>query len=144
MASMKRLRNIGAGLLSSFMSRNNGVEGWWAPGLLYNEAPQGVMCLDLLAWEAAPPGAAAGTVARTYGDMLRRALLRERIDAAELAAATVELRFGTAARPVRYRTTGEPFDCTVTLRTRDGRAVTRQEHDRCTRHQPWLFSRSGR
>lgn len=143
MASMKRLRNIGAGLLSSFMSRNNSVEGWWALGLLYNDAPEGAMCLDLLAWEAAPPGPAAESVARTYGDMLRRALLRERIDAAELAAATVEIRFGTAPRPVHYQATGEPFDCTVTLRTHDGQVATRQAHDRCTRHQPWLFSRSG-
>jgi hypothetical protein len=135
MANIGRLRNIGAGLLGSFMSRNNRVERWWALGVLYNEAVDGAMHLDLLALTASPPGPAAHVVARNYGEMLRRALAREDIDPAGLAAAIVEIRFGTAAREVRYLATGEPFDCTVMLRTRSGQVVMRQAHERCYRQE---------
>lgn len=142
MVNIKRLRNVTAGLLSSFISRNNGVEGWWALGMLYNEAVVGSVCLNLLAREATPSGHSGSTVAANYGEVLRRALAREGIDIAGLTAAVVEIKFDTAARPQYYNTTGEPFDCTVTLRTRDGQVVTRQAHDRCRRHAPDLFSRS--
>ena len=141
MANIKRLRNVAAGLLSSFISRNNDVERAWALGMLYNEAADGGMRLDLLAWQASTPGPAGHTVACNYGEMLRRALHREGIDRAELSAALVELRFDTAVRPVYYHSGGEPFDCSITLRTRDGQVVARQAHGRCWRHQPYVFSR---
>lgn len=139
MASRKRLKNLAAGLLGSFVSRNNGVEAFWAPGVLYDEADGQPLRLDMLTATAAPPGTAAAAVAGHYAELLRRGLIRERIDPVELVEAVVELRFDTPARAVYYQSTGEPFDASITLRTCGGHVVTRQEHGRCYRQAPGRF-----
>lgn len=146
MTKLSRWRNIAAGLLGSFVSRNNDVGGYWALGLLYAESDELRMRLDLLARTAMPDGVAATTVARNYGELLRRAMEREGIEQGELVGAAVELRFATLAMPppFHYQAEGDPFACTITLRTSSGQVVTREAYERCWRQQPALFSPSGR
>lgn len=147
--AIKRLRNVAAGLLSSFVSRNNDVEGYWAPGLLYTAASaagSSAILLDLLGAEAMPSAPAAVTAARNDREFLRRALRREGIAIDQVVQAQVELRFDTPARPMsgHYCSGGEPFDCTVLLRLAGGAVAKRDEHGRCRRHDPSSFARSAR
>ncbi|GGY77581.1 hypothetical protein ACFFTM_10250 [Pseudoduganella plicata] len=145
MKRIGRLRHLAAGLLDSFVGRNNDVEGYWAPGMLYAQLPGCVVRLDLLRWDAEPATDVTVTVARNYGEQLRRALPKIGLAADELIEATIEVTFETApAVPaVRYFTTGEPFDCVITLRNRYGQQVMRHAHGRCHRLEPNLFSRRG-
>lgn len=141
MRRIGKLRHLAAGLLDSFVNRDNDVEGKWALGVLYAEEPGGVR-LDLLRWEATPATAAAVTVARNYGERLRRALPKVRLARDDLVEATVEVTFDTAPAvlPSWYQATGEPFDCVITLRNRFGQQVVRRAHGRCRRWEPYLFS----
>lgn len=140
-----RLRHLAAGLLASFISRNNDVEGYWAPGMLYAQLPGSAVRLDLLRWNAEPASAAAVTVARNYGERLRRALPKISLAGDELTEAAIEVVFDTAPSvpTVLFFTSGEPFDCVITLRNRHGQQVVRRAHGRCRRLEPGLFSRRG-
>ncbi|WP_146172005.1 hypothetical protein [Pseudoduganella armeniaca] len=145
MKRIGKLRHLAAGLQDSFVNRNNDVQGHWALGKLYADAPGGRVVLDLLRWEAAPATPTATTMARNYGERLRRALPKLAMGPDDLVEATVEVTFNTppALPPNAYRTTGEPFDCVFTLRNRYGQTVVRPVHACCQRYQPYLFSGRG-
>lgn len=126
MAIRKRMNHVAAGLLHSFSSRNNDVEGFWGLGMLYDEvqsAPYRVE-LDLLARTATPAGHNAVLIAGRYAHFLRHALSKKNLRAEDLAAATVTLQFKADA-PRQYFPPdwiGDVFTCTVTLRTSDEKA----------------------
>lgn len=117
MATRKRLMHVAAGMADSFISRNNDLHGYWAPGLMYREigtAPCSVV-LDLLAVQAEPANCAQ--VARKYAALMRLALSRQNLDLKTLSRATVAVAFNTVAgvHHIGNRLAGDPFLVTVTL-----------------------------
>jgi GNAT superfamily N-acetyltransferase len=141
---MKRLRHVAAGVLGSFMCRNNDVAGYWAPGLLYRACGAEVrMRFNLL-----EPGAACATdiatvVARNYAEFLRRALIKQGLRLEQLAQADIELWFDADVAPddAGRGWIGDPFLCTVTIALKDGKAASAQCIRRCARYTPGRFSR---
>lgn len=120
MAIRKRMNHVAAGLLDSFYSRCNALQGYWALGMLYEEVPSAPyrVTLDLLARTAAPAGPRAELVAARYGDFLTLALLKKNLRVEALTEATVALQFkADIPRPrLPPHCIGEAFACTVTLR----------------------------
>jgi len=57
-AIRNRMNHVAAGLLGSFCSRCNSLEGYWALGMLYQEAKEAPyrVTLDLLSRTATPAG----------------------------------------------------------------------------------------
>ncbi|MDB5791596.1 MAG: hypothetical protein JWQ80_1620 [Massilia sp.] len=147
MAIRKRMNHVAAGLLASFYSRCNDLEGFWALGMLYEEVqaePYRVE-LDLLARTATPTGHNAVLIAARYADFLRHALLKKNLRVEELTEATVTVQF-KADIPRQYfqpHWIGDVFTCTVRLRGSDDEAIY-TAHGKCMPNDPRLFARGAR
>jgi hypothetical protein len=138
------LRHVAAGLLQSFVSRNNDLGGYWAPGVLYIDADATCQTvrLNLLDGTAAPLTTNTAQAARNYSEFLRRALLKKQVSLSELAEAQVDIAFNVAPElcDPPYTSVGEPFICTVTLRAKGGTSASIAGAGRCQRNRPGYFS----
>lgn len=146
MAIRQRMNHVAAGLLHSFYSRCNELEGYWALGKLYEEVqsePYRVE-LDLLARTATPAGRNAVIIAVQYADFLRRALSKKDLRVDDLTEATVTVQFKANVPDVRFQPDwiGDAFSCTVTLRRPDDQA-SYTAHGKCMPNDPRLFSKGG-
>jgi hypothetical protein len=140
------MNHVAAGLLSSFYSRCNELEGFWALGMLYAEvqpAPYRVT-LDLLARTATPAGPNAVLIAARYVDFLRHALLKKNLRVEDLTEATVTVQFNTdiPQRDFQPHWIGDAFTCTVRLRRSDDQAIY-TAHGKCLPNDPRLFRQGG-
>ena len=119
MAIRKRMNHVAAGLRDSFYSRCNAIQGYWALGMLYEEAQAAPhrLTLDLLARTATPAGPHADLAATRYADFLTLALLKKNLGVDELSQATVVLQFKADIVCPRAQPDwiGDTFACTVTL-----------------------------
>ena len=138
MIAKRWLRHTAAGLLDSFVSRNNDYIGYWAPGVLYTETGEAGMRveLDLIRVAAQPGTPAALTAARYWSGYLRNALRRHGSAIDDLETATVSLAFGLPPSPLpsHYMGGGDPFSCAVRLVARGGDAVERTALRSCLPH----------
>lgn len=146
MAIRNRMNHVAAGLLSSFYSRCNELDGFWALGMLYQEvqdAPYRVT-LDLLARTATPAGHHADLIARRYADFLAHALSKKKLRLDDLTAASVTVQFKAdvprhAFQPGWF---GDAFTCTVTLSRATDRAMY-AACGKCMPNDPRLFVQGG-
>ncbi|OEZ99921.1 hypothetical protein [Duganella sp. HH101] len=143
MSLNKKLKHAAAGLATSFVSRNNDVGGYWAPGLLYRDAAAGLAVqLRLTDRTAAPATPAAMLVMRNYAEFLRRALRKHGVDWEELALATVDVRFNAPHTGPRLAC-GEPFTCTVSLASKADSAVSASATSYCQRYEAGRYTARG-
>ena len=125
-----RLKHVAAGIADSFISRNNDLFGFWAPGLMYQEvagAPR-LIVLDLLTEHADPVMPNCESVARNYAAFMRLALTRNGLRSDALSQASINVQFNApvvAAFPSYW--SGDPFAIEVILRGcgREGTAIRR-------------------
>lgn len=147
MAIRNRLNHVAAGLLSSFYSRCNEVDGFWALGMLYKEVLEAPHCvtLDLLSRTAMPARCSALYVTGRYAEFLERALAKKDLRAGDLTKAEVRIRFkaDTALPSVRPDWIGDVFTCTVVLQRADDRALL-TAYGKCMPNDPALFRQSAR
>ncbi|MGH8855568.1 MAG: hypothetical protein ACREWI_15000, partial [Telluria sp.] len=145
MLTKHKLHHTAAGLLGSFISRNNRSDAFWALGVLYTEAlaSNKRVELDLLRCRAQPEAPACCLVARTYVAFLRRALAAHGVEPGALAVASVSLAFGLPPVPKpRWDTSlGDPYTCTVSLQATDGRTVTLDHRGQCAPQPSWIMAR---
>lgn len=144
----KKLNHAAAGLLTSFVSRNNDFDGYWALGMLCREAARhgDIAALDLLAPDAQASSPAARAVARQYAAFLRRAIERLGLAPAEVTRARIDIRFNVTGSdsPATVHGIGDVFACRATLACQSGRIVQRTVYGRCLPYTPGAFSRSTR
>lgn len=139
----KKLKHAAAGLAGSFVSRNNDVGGYWAPGLLYRDAAAGLAVqLRLTDRTATPSTAAAMLVTRNYAEFLQHALRKHGVDWEDLALATVEVRFNATHAGPRLAC-GEPFTCSVSLASKTDSVVTATATSYCQRYETGRFTARG-
>lgn len=147
MAIRERLNHVAAGMASAFIGRNNDLDGYWAPGLMYREltgsSPEVV--LDLLDGSARPGLPDCTRVACRYAALMRLALAKKGLQPAALAHASVHVRFNAATQGKRSfnLVAGEPFAVTVILRTGDREARCIRE-SYCKPFAVGVFTRSVR
>ena len=138
MIAKRWLKHTAAGLLDSFVSRNNDVIGYWAPGVLYTETRATGMRvgLDLIRVAAQPGTPAVLATAHYWSGFLRDALRRHGSAVDDLETATVSLAFGLPPLPLPRHDLcgGEHFSCSVRLVSRGGDAVEREALRSCLPH----------
>ncbi|MEW6762416.1 MAG: hypothetical protein AB1437_16465 [Pseudomonadota bacterium] len=138
MIAKRWLKHTAAGLLDSFVSRNNDFIGYWAPGVLYTETRATGMRaeLDLIRAAARPDTPAALAAAHYWSGYLREALRRHGSTIDDLETATVSLAFGLPLLPLPsyHMCGGDPFSCSVRLVSRGGDAVEREALRSCLPH----------
>jgi hypothetical protein len=142
------LRNIAAGLASSFVSRNNDSGGYWAVGMLRSLAEQ--VRVDEVRIPLRPMGDCDNPllteIARSYAAHLARLIERAGGAMDTVAEANVAVHFATSwpAGVPRQGTQGDPVACDVHLVDKTGRQVTARRVTFCRPHDPNLESRSVR
>lgn len=145
MRPRSRLKHAAAGLLGSLISRNNDVNGFWAMGLLSRDAilPPHRMEINFIDGSSSPASKNARLMAACYASFLRKAMSRINVDWDELTEATVSLQFNAQVPDPNFSfpCPGDPFVCTVTLRTSVGRSASVSAMGRCF-PRPAEFSQS--
>lgn len=144
----KKLKDIAAALLGSFVSRNNDVDGYWALGQLRAPADAAGLTevrLDLFPADAEPSGTLISRVTQVYSGMLERQLRRHRLHPNRILRAAMVLSFiEDDTNMGRFASYGEPFKCTVSLFDDNGRKYERTLVARCAVHDPRRERRSVR
>jgi hypothetical protein len=146
-AIRNRMNHVAAGLLDSFYSRCNELDGFWALGMLYQEvqaAPYKVT-LDLLARTATPAGHSAMLMTERYAEFLKRALVKKNLALEDLAEASVTVQFKVDVPRYYFQPhwIGDAFTCTVVLR-RSADQATYMAYGKCMPNDPRLFRQGGR
>jgi hypothetical protein len=143
-----QLTDVAAGLVGSFVSRNNDIGGYWALGLLRSLSDRvGVtlLRLDLRTASAEPADPTALDVARSYSAELQRHLGRRRIPNNVVIKAEINVQFLLSAQSLRSASTyGQPVRCTVLLVDRQKRVHQRSLLTNCAPHNPARERRSNR
>jgi hypothetical protein len=146
MVSRRVLASIADGVAAVFLSRNNDVDGWWAPGLLIDAAAPAdpAYSVDLLTGATVP--ATITSALDQLGPALARyfawSLDRSGLPAARVASASLKVRFlyEESVPSWRFGRTDRPFACTVTITDDHGRAYQRQAFSHCTPLSAFDFS----
>ena len=142
------LTDLAAGLVGSFASRNNDVDGYWGLGLLrllVHRAGVRVLRFDLKTATAEPLAPITAAVVRVYCDKLEQQLTQRRIPAGEVLKAEINVEFGVEANPLKSASTyGEPVRCTVVLVDHRNRVIRKSLLTNCGPHDPARETRSAR
>jgi hypothetical protein len=145
----RELTGVAAGVLGSFISRNNDVDGYWALGQLRAECDARnatTRSLDLLAGTSSLDGRVASRVAASFREVLLRHLQRLEFAAEQLRLAHVLLEFAppTSTKLDAYASYGSPFRCVVQLEDDRGHVYRREYAGRRAVHDPRGENRSTR
>lgn len=135
------LANIAGGIASSFASRNNDYDGYWALGQLRSLAEQrsvSELRIPFVPRTATRSPLLDGVAAR-YAGMLARLLERAGSRAEAVVEAHIVVQFAVpenAALLHVRRTWGKPFACEVELRTAWGSTARATATGWCAAHDP--------
>lgn len=152
------LKCIGSGVLGSFVSRNNDLDGYWALGLMFLYASRcGTLSfrLNLLTGEVQPRPAENfvgstpdfSILSNRYRVMLLDLLDRRKAPASWLADAEVAIDYeSVAARPAYspLSAVAKPFLCTLTLTDDLARRHVLSSAGWAWKHDPWREMKSAR
>jgi len=150
MSNLGAWKNTASGLLGTFTSRNNDIDGYWGIGILRLFAYRhklSTLTLDLLNRRLSfLPESPVGYAEEIYQKWLRSSLKKSKIDIGEVIRADINLRFSTFEEfpDVIRDTRGEPYVCTVTIVRRGERTYTASKVGCCALHDPKKDRRSTR
>lgn len=141
MARRRQIYDVVGAILSSFLGRNNDVDGYWALGQLRSFADaQGTdeIRLDLLGGDTAEKSDVVSCVTANYQALLEQHLMKRTLPREWLRSAEVVLVFGSfvASREPLYITRGDPMTCTVSIVDDRGRTYERSKSAYCAPHNP--------
>lgn len=121
MGTRERLKHVAAGAADSFISRNNDLSGYWAPGLMYRdvETPPHRVKLDLLSGCAEPATPSCSRMARKYARFAQVAAAKILSPHEALTSAVMHLQFN-ATIPAGQHASGSGDPCAVTVILRSG------------------------
>lgn len=142
MARRRELKNVASGILCSFISRNNDVDGYWGIGklcLLAQERAATNVKLDLLAEKVFPESMEFLKLLEGYHVFLQRHLAARGIPGSWVESAMVDLDFDPAEPPAKqlpFITWGKLFKLTMTIL--DDRNITHavSAYGYCAPHNP--------
>ncbi len=147
--SQRVLKGMAIGLAETFISRNNDVLGYWGIGQLYREAQEqsvSEVTLDLISNCSHPSNRIANIELAHYRSYAANLLSCFRMSLANLSEATINIKFGTygACSEPQWHSHGDPFVCTVTLRSSRGRIYSAMRAGCAAPHNPSRELRSAR
>lgn len=151
MARRRSLKGVACGLATSFASRNNDADGYWAMGKLLKYAnTSGVteLLVDLLAARDQSEAAGlVGLVADRYRKQLGKQLTAQHLSPSWAVAARIRVEFSVSESDLKRNSifgTGQPFSCTVEILDDNGRKYSAKAYGRVNQHDPEKECRSVR
>src|SRR5829696_8128411 len=139
---MSLLKGIACGLLGTFVSRNNDINGYWGLGVLRLHAERmqaSELTIDLLKEDLVPDfRSPVATTKQIYRQVLTNVLAKSHIDTARLKKVEINLRFANFEEfPNAIRDTrGEPYLCTVSITGKNGSIYEARKLGCCAPHDP--------
>jgi len=143
MARRKELGSLANGLVRSFVSRNNDVDGYWGLGKLYAFAKAQAttqLTIDLLTQEIVPQSAQLEIVAQTHGEKLVSMLSAYGGCITWVESAHIILRFNPHGIEALPRL-GDPFICRCQITDDRGQQYEAVVEGHCRPHDPAVESR---
>jgi len=141
MPRRRQLKGVAAGIASSFISRNNDLDGYWSLGILYksiSETGVFVITLNLLTGESSPEFKSSKRVVRPYYEYLLKQIENNGFEIFQISSAIVEIEFNTTQSKMllcRY-TWGDPFVCRVSITDDLNKKHVYEDHGCCRKHDP--------
>ncbi|MFZ6873435.1 hypothetical protein ACO0LF_15375 [Undibacterium sp. Di27W] len=142
MAGRKQIKNLAAGLASSFNSRNNDLAGYWAIGKLCSFAlaqSVTVIQLDVLNIACMPASTAFDAVMHDYRVKLAARMTRQELPPSWLEKVEIVINFlpdhDKDMDYFRYGS-GNPYIVTVNLTTDLGEQYSSKAGGKCHPHDP--------
>lgn len=135
------LKNFAAGLASSFVSRHNDYEGYWALGQLRSLSEQlsvAEFCIQLVPHVTTRTPLLDG-VADHYAAKLARWVEAAGAHGDSIVEARIRVTFAfdrSAALPLFRSACGKPFACEVELLAASGKSASAREVGYCWAHDP--------
>lgn len=140
MARRKELSSLANGILGSFISRNNDVDGYWGIGKLYEFAlsqQTAEITVDLLTQEIFPESEQLVSIAQTYGQKLVSMLSAYGGCITWIAVARMVVVFERdSLSTVSTHSTqwGDPFTCTCRIVDDRGQRYSKTAKGYCRPH----------
>lgn len=150
MASYKRLNGTAAGVLGTFVSRNNDIDGYWALGVIYSEIDDlglSEVTFRLLDSDVVPDLKCGSLLSGKYREALVRILIAHAINPDEIIRADITVRFGPHVHsnfPPNPTARDQPYSCQVVISDCAGTERTRAVEGWCHKHHFSRSTRSGR
>ncbi len=151
MARRRELKNIANGLLNSFNSRNNDIDGYWGIGVLClfakdNEISE--VWFDLMNRESSGAPSPIGALTARYREMLDRLLERRGLPGTWVKSAELSICFD-APFEHKFHYFGSAlgvkhYICTLEITDDLGHKHSARADGNCWPHNPKKESRSGR
>ena len=132
------LQGIANNLLSSFVSRNNNVDGYWGLGMLHlycKRIAQSDISLALAPASLDVEIELVAGMARKYATELHRLMRKHGVPEGWLSTASIEIEFEVQERPFSLQD-DPPYLCQVRLRTDLGRIYQGRVAGYCRPHDP--------
>lgn len=142
MARRNQLKGIALGLLGTFVSRNNDIYGYWGIGILKLCAVKNGLSkivLDLLEQSSGFDADSPVHIAeKTYQSWLFRTFEKVGLDTKKLERAEIHVEFSTFDEfPNAIRDTrGEPYECSVIIKSKVGASYVVSKIGVCAEHDP--------
>lgn len=151
MVRRRSLKGVACGLATSFASRNNDADGYWAMGKLLryaNVSGATQLLIDLLAPSDQPlPENTVGLVADRYRKQLGKQLATQQLSPSWVVVARVHIDFSVSEDDLKRHMVfgrGQPFGCVVEIVDDNARMYSAKAYGRVTEHDPKKESRSVR
>ena len=143
MPRRKALKGIASGILGSFISRNNSVDGYWGIGklcLFAKESQRSSITISLLGSTDSDSynSTVVAVIAGHYGDLVQTHLHRAGIVLSRVRNVEITVAFGASGilPTPPLSTWGSPFLCTVEITDDLGRVWSVSRSGRCAPHDP--------
>lgn len=149
MATRRSFKCIGLGVLGSFVSRNNDVDGYWALGkicslLLANNTSKA--SVDLINKVIDPASAEFDSMLKQYSEKLYTIMSKFGFEKETAIRAEIQLTLSPADQyPLAYPTTDKYcLESKISITDDRGRIYTMKSTPTCNPYDPAIHFRSGR
>lgn len=142
MSKRNQLNGVAKGLLGSFMSRNNDIDGYWGIGKLHKHSirhGQVIVELDLIEQSINPEDSHLRDSARAYLQKLLFMVSKVNLSSASIQSAKIFLHFNRSEitrSQVPQTTHGSPYSCEVQIITINGKKFQAVDFGWCDPHDP--------
>ncbi|NRB69947.1 MAG: hypothetical protein HRU48_21750 [Vibrio sp.] len=150
MASRRELGSIASGIIGSFCSRNNDVDGYWAVGKLYKHVvllePK-VFSIDLLSQTIEPYDPCFELMVKQYFEMLQKLVAKRGLRPNWLRAVRVKIQFEVAYEHCHHHwrgALGNPCRMECIIEDDLGKRHIALSYANCYPHDPSKETRSSR
>ena len=150
MAKRKRIKHIVYSLADSIMSRNTDIDGYWAPGIFYEQAhyhSRKKFILDIITKKSCPEYQYSYVIANKFHSMILNQLKNNKLHEKHVSQAKVTFYFDIKPDEGHfntYRTCGEAMNCIIELTDDLGNKYTLERKGWCGRYKKHKNRRSAR